>query len=345
MFLTEKPYGNWYFDAVPMLLLLALVMLAEVRDIASYIYSNWTKVVLICHYVRHASSWKQSPWKKKLLGLVLRCKCKLLNHWEDRMDQCSVLALHPKTTPMGLIQHLIPLRDRTKVPREVKTAVLKALRSPGWSPSNGVASLCTRLHLQPLSASSGTQGVADIMLVAHIATSILEVRSVPRQPGSAHATAAMHLSRYCAYLVAYAPELLHDDDQWSKSLYKAVEKDAKRALVGVRGAWNPERLVQALSAGSEAHHVLKNGAELGKRLVELAADEGEEAAWEVLVDFWSNMILYAAPSDNVDAHAQAVARGGELITLLWALLTHLGVASRPEAAAPAAATPNAPGDV
>ncbi|KAF6991884.1 hypothetical protein CFC21_008933 [Triticum aestivum] len=354
-------YGSTYFDDAPVFLLAALVVLAEVRDIASYICSNWTKVVMICHYVRHASSWQQSPWKKKLLGRLLRCKCRLLKHWEDKMNQCSVFALHPSSTPVALLRRLIPLLYRKKVPRAVKTAILKPLRSPSYRPSNGVASLCTRLHLQagnnPLSASSDVKGVASTMLVVHIATSILEERSESHQPESAHETVATHLSHYCAYLVAYAPELLPDDNQWCKSLYRAIQKEAKHAIVvacRVGVALNPEGLSQALSAGSEAQHdllkngvelgrkLLKNGAELGKKLVELAEGEGEEVAWEVLANFWSEMILYAAPSDNVDAHAEAIARGGELITLIWALLTHLGVVSRPEAAP---AMPNAPSDV
>ncbi|KAF6997519.1 hypothetical protein CFC21_013733 [Triticum aestivum] len=299
--------------------------------------------------------------EEEVTGRLLRCKCRLLKHWEDKMNQCSVFALHPSTTPVALLRRLIPLLYRKKVPRAVKTAILKPLRSPSYRPSNGVASLCTSLHLQagnnPLSASSGVKGVASTMLVVHIATSILEERSEPHQPESAHETVATHLSHYCAYLVAYAPELLPDDNQWCKSLYKAVQKEAKHAIVvacRVGVALNPEGLTQALSAGSEVQHdllkngvelgrkLLKNGAELGKKLVELAEGEGEEVAWEVLANFWSEMILYAAPSDNVDAHAEAVARGGELITLIWALLTHLGVVSRPEAAP---GMPNAPSDV
>lgn len=41
-----------------------------------------------------------------------------------------------------------------------------------------------------------------------------------------------HLSRYCAYLMTWLPELLPDDDAWSKDLYEAVKKDADRVLAG-----------------------------------------------------------------------------------------------------------------
>ncbi|KAI4984402.1 hypothetical protein ZWY2020_010334 [Hordeum vulgare] len=126
------------------------------------------------------------------------------------------------------------------VPTAVKTAVLKPLRSPGWrNRSNGVASLCTRLQLQPdnnpFTQSNGVKGIANTMMVAHIATSILEV-SRSGKADFDHKIAATHLSRYCAYLVAYVPELLPDDNQWCKSLYKAVQKEGKRALAVAGGA-------------------------------------------------------------------------------------------------------------
>ncbi|GJN09525.1 hypothetical protein PR202_ga27540 [Eleusine coracana subsp. coracana] len=65
---------------------------------------------------------------------------------------------------------------------------------------------------------------------------------------------------------------------------------------------------------------------LGKQLVEL---EGVGTAWKLLADFWSEMILFATPSDNLKGHAEAIARGGELITLLWVLLFHAGIVNRP----------------
>jgi hypothetical protein len=36
------------------------------------------------------------------------------------------------------------------------------------------------------------------------------------------------------------------------------------------------------------------------------------------------MILRVAPLGRLNEHADAVARGGELVTLLWALLMHAG---------------------
>ncbi|CAN6196797.1 unnamed protein product [Urochloa humidicola] len=120
----------------------------------------------------------------------------------------------------------------------------------------------------------------------------------------------------------------------SRSLYEDVKEDAERVLARCNMAGNsltPEakcqQLIEVLSADAK-HEVLKDGARLGKQLLELMV-EGENAAWKLLAEVWSEMILYVAPSDNLKGHSEAIARGGELITLLWVLLFHAGIVSRP----------------
>jgi hypothetical protein len=140
--------------------------------------------------------------------------------------------------------------------------------------------------------------------------------------------------------MTWSPELLPDEVAWTKSLYEDVKDDTERVL-NVRAATRPplmpkaeyHDLVQLLREKSN-HLVVKNGVRLGKQLVELV--EGEETAWAILAGFWVEMILYIAPSNNLKGHKKAIARGGELITLLWALLFHAGISSRPGEAASAA---------
>ncbi|XBI50251.1 hypothetical protein VPH35_113687 [Triticum aestivum] len=334
--ISVKSFGTVYFDIIPMYILAALVMLAEVRDIASYICSNWIKVALICQYVKHGS-WQQSALVQRCVSCVLQRKGKLIRNWEEKMGQSSVLALHPRKTPMALLRRLVRQSGQSmKIPSTVKSAIVIALRkSYERGEINGdVPSFQRILHLQDNNKIIWTfreRGAAEIMLVCHIATTIVGARS----PSSTdHMSAANHLSQtqYCAYLLAYCPELLPEDEEWCKSLYKAVEKDGERVLVGndfcESGASELEyrtRLIELLSAEGN-HEILKDGARFAERLIGLT--EGEETAWKILAAFWSKMILYVAPSDNIDGHMEAIARGGELVTLLWALVTHLGIVGR-----------------
>ncbi|XBH80773.1 hypothetical protein VPH35_106453 [Triticum aestivum] len=371
--LSEQPiwFGRVHFDLVPGLLLVVFVVVAEARDIASHICSNWTKVILTCHCVRRASL-KLSPVVPKWVGRLLRCRCdRLMMHWNDKMRQSSLLLLHPRqfhqlVLPGCLLRLLDRKKKNVEVPTVVKACIIDALRSTSSGGlRKGTTSLCQSQDDRSLLwACNSRKGTSDTILVWHIATTILEVRhphhqhdDPPQQtptpqggrPSSASisdkTTAATHLSRYCAYLVASFPELLPDDDTWSEDLYNKVKNDADQALTTRSGgiavsSLSPEagylRLIQLLGA-TQNHELLKDAAKLAAQLGELT--EGEEMAWELLAGFWSELILYLAPSDNLKGHLQAVNRGGELITLLWALLTHIGMIDRPgDIAASALAT-------
>ncbi|XBJ10367.1 hypothetical protein VPH35_015245 [Triticum aestivum] len=71
--------------------------------------------------------------------------------------------------------------------------------------------------------------------------------------------------------------------------------------------------------------IFQSGAKLGRQLEEI---EDVTRRWKVLADFWCEMMLYVAPSDNVNEHIEQLTRGGELITHLWALLSHAGILER-----------------
>lgn len=196
-------------------------------------------------------------------------------------------------------------------------------------PVSPVLDLITGLPGNAFSVCGG-KGVSDTILAWHIATSLFELR----HPKASDAKiAATHLSRYCAYLVMYLPGLLPDDEEWSKILHQDVKKDADRVLAGwarsdasAAEADEYQQLVELLiSADSTNHVVVRNGARIAEQLVKLQSDRDQ---WKALAHFWSEMILYVAPSQNLDGHAEAIASGGELITLLWVLLEHAGIVGR-----------------
>ncbi|BAH93769.1 Os07g0132700, partial [Oryza sativa Japonica Group] len=248
-------------------------------------------------------------------SLLLRCSCKLVNNpWKDNINLCSILDMHRPTAKWS------PLPEKTKivkVPDQVKSAIVAKLRSSKGSLQ--LTKACTAsLHLQGSDSQllwEDVTATTDVLLVCHIATTILEVKypnpstTASSSSDSSNRVVATHLSGYCAYLVACCPELLPDDDGWSKDLYKAVKADARRALAAGRAPPEYEKLVRLLSAGCR-HKVLRNGAQLAEQLVALVQNQQEEEeegnkAWGVLAEFWSEIILYLAPSDNLDAHAAA----------------------------------------
>ncbi|XP_034583360.1 uncharacterized protein [Setaria viridis] len=323
----DKDYGNRYLVLAPVILLSVLVMMSEVRDIATYIYSNWTKVAVSCHLVNHASS-QHSLLKKKWIGLLLRRRCKLMKHWDEKIGQCTMLEIRPRTTLPVLLMRLLHLPDhkrKVKVPAAVKVCIMEVVRSTrNGDLSNGTASLRCRGQVgERLLWACHNKSASYTLLTWHIATSILEVRyphRLDQQQGSSspipntdYKIVATHLSR---------------------SLYEDVKKDVERVLAGCTAGdsltpeANCQLLIEVLSADAK-HEVLKEGARLGKQLLALVVEGEDDTAWKLLAEFWSEMIVYVAPSDNLKGHSEAIARGGELITLLWVLLFHAGIVSRP----------------
>lgn len=223
-----------------------------------------------------------------------------------------------------------------KVPPEVKAALLASFRSCGGQLSDGKATLHRWCSHDLSWACHGDEvtTTTDVLLVWHIATSLFEIRylSASSSACTASMVIAQSLSRYCTYLVAEAPDLLLDDSAWTKCRYKAVKKHIEKASMSSHDM--PESQVYGhlidSFGGESSHEVMKKGSRLAKQLVEEAAGAGgEDAVWGHLAEFWSEMVLYLAPSDNVKVHIKALQHGGELITLLWALLLHAGITSRP----------------
>ena len=75
----------------------------------------------------------------------------------------------------------------------------------------------------------------------------------------------------------------------------------------------------------EQQTTFHKGVELGRQL-EMIDDD--KVRWRFIAEFWAETILYVAPSDNAEAHIEHLAKGGEFITHLWAMLSNAGILKR-----------------
>ncbi|KAK3432882.1 hypothetical protein EUGRSUZ_D00389 [Eucalyptus grandis] len=73
--------------------------------------------------------------------------------------------------------------------------------------------------------------------------------------------------------------------------------------------------------------IVARGARLGMQLVNGVVGEGR--IWKVLADFWADMMLYVAPSNDMAAHAKYLTTGGEFVTHIWVLVSHAGITRDP----------------
>jgi len=122
--------------------------------------------------------------------------------------------------------------------------------------------------------------------------------------------------------VVEAPKLLPGHHYDTRRVFEAVAREAEDKYEAMRSL-----VPEAGETPEPKETIFHKGVRLGKQLEE-KMEEG--ARWKVLADFWAEMLLYVAPSDNVEEHIECLTRGGEFVTYLWALLSHAGILKREE---------------
>jgi hypothetical protein len=84
-------------------------------------------------------------------------------------------------------------------------------------------------------------------------------------------------------------------------------------------AIDPHAVTRDLSA-----YRTRNGEVLARRLLLMYRRRPDEI-WKTLARVWVQLLVYAAPYGNAEAHTRRLSQGGEFITHLWALLYHLDI--------------------
>ncbi|CAL4976474.1 unnamed protein product [Urochloa decumbens] len=216
--------------------LLVVVVLVEAWEVLAGVCSNWTKMALLGHYIRHEKAWRKSSCVHAAVAAVLRLRP--ATRWRDKIGQNSVLEPRRfRRRTAGLLSEKLYSRAglmmSVPVSQAVRDAVLRSLLSSyGRMDDKGSAPAAARrvggkvdwaLYGGDGSSSSSN---TELILVWHVATRLFEMKSTSASPDM---IAASHLSNYFAYLVAAAPELLPDSAEWSKKRYEEVSEDSRAA--------------------------------------------------------------------------------------------------------------------
>ncbi|XP_010054582.2 uncharacterized protein LOC104442904 [Eucalyptus grandis] len=305
-------------------------------------FSEWAKVILICKYVQK-KSWQENVWIERIVGAI--CRVKLMKPWEQKLHQYSFLESYSykpcklsnnKSTAVCINQTRDGQRQSApiKLPEEVKQAVFHALKSNySTKLENGQASLRVNNESKKLLWACRLETQTRVIIVWHIATSFCEFQ-LPLERSDSPATrrgflVATSLSKYLAYLVAFAPSLLPDHAYITECLFDQAIIEAKDFFQKCKRMKDRVKKMKENNSGPSAcgETVINQGARLGNQL---ANDiKHKDMIWRILADFWAEMVLYVAPSDNATAHAEHLTRGGEFVTHLWALLSHAGIERGP----------------
>uniref|UniRef100_A0A0A9BZE0 DUF4220 domain-containing protein n=1 Tax=Arundo donax TaxID=35708 RepID=A0A0A9BZE0_ARUDO len=317
----------------------------ELLQLYLYLSSDWAKVQLVRYFV----SGKDIPC---VFYMFYNKLPRILGYWQNKIGQHSLLKdLHGRSLisditgslsgrffgffeyhsiiSRGLSHPGVKGPDHIQLTRDVKLAVTRTLKASDGQLSNGAFSLQRNAQCRLLWACH-QENHASALLIWHIATEYCELaqscgghvhgRSVSNR------TIAGTLSNYCAYLMAFAPELLPDHQLGTRKLFDKVRHDALNMLSNDRTLHAKYRRMRTFKEKPSDERIFIKGIRLGKQLKEIRYD----TRWKILADFWTEMILYIAPSDNAKAHIERLANGGEFLTHLWALLFHAGIVERDE---------------
>ncbi|VAH84268.1 unnamed protein product [Triticum turgidum subsp. durum] len=239
------------------------------------------------------------------------------------------------------LKHLLPTEKAGKpveLPMQVKRAVARTIRnSTNGHLSHGTSSLMRHGMSDELCGAcqiNDEYTLTDTILAWHVATSFCEISDTIKRPHDVHPNqvVATILSKYCTYLVAFAPTLLPGSAPETKCALDEMVKEAKEMLhdlVSPREKY--EKLSELEYVVGSGRKLFTYGAVLGKALESM---DNHANRWDLLADFWAEMMVYIAPSNNVAGHIELLAEEGEFVTHVWALLMHAGILERPSTTIP-----------
>lgn len=362
-------------DLFVTVILFIIFFYEEIWEFFVFLLSDWFMVSMLCNYIARPQ-WRESPTFRWSLHVLMWLRSYKSHGGNLSLKQFSVLNLSwPLNLPLIAIPSLLVKTEL--VPKTLMQSIIDYLvehdrGTAGYAPlSKGNNALRRNNLSDQLSWACGSDSVAEVILTWHVATSLLEVTSRCTPPTeeveqveatststSSNRAAAILLSKYCAFLVAFHPELLPDDNQEkAELLFEDVKKELK-GMLGCRDYYltlssaRVEKIMECIRVEettsqqseiqeepdvfrSDRSQVVMNGAKLGRMLIDKATSgrSGQETVWKVLVDVWTELIIFLAPSsleERVKRHEEVLLQGGEFITVLWALTTHIGIARPPK---------------
>ncbi|KAM3701552.1 hypothetical protein ACJW30_05G181400 [Castanea mollissima] len=291
-------------------IVIVAILFMEVVQFSVVNFSDWAKVQWLCSYVKNPS-WQKNKFVEKIIQIV--CHKKWLKPWELKLGQYDLLKSFNHNPSNSWTSPYIDIsRKGQKESSRIKLS-LEQLTNGETSPErNGVKN--------ELSWACRLETQTHVIMVWHIATCICEINweQANLQRESEHFIVATALSKYCAYLVAFAPRFLPDHAYITEFMFDQVVQEARDKLQGCN---SPATMYDKMMRLGEDDHpgetIIIRGAVLGKHL--LVDITGNELRWKILADFWADMMLFH------------LTKGGEFVTHLWALLSHAGILNRDSA--------------
>ncbi|TVU27401.1 hypothetical protein EJB05_30010, partial [Eragrostis curvula] len=330
------------FSMIDTLIYILLACIAGFEFFGEYLVvksSNWFMVSKICNNMAELGGRPAFSNRRRSNTIIKLKQFNLLDHRGP-----PVLPMVPSVGSLKLTS--VPMTDDVK--QSMMELHVQQLAGPPDDDddddddavaalTNGTSALRRNNLFDQLQwACDRDNSVTEVILTWHIATCLLESKLPALSVRKEEAKVAMGLSKYCAYLVVFHPELLPDRVAKAELVVEDARKEM-RAMLGFWGYYFSFRRARAIkmllqTAGSKDNsRVVQHSAKLAMQLITAARRDGRQFVWKVLAEVWTELVVYVAPSSDeahVKGHADMLPEGVELITVLWAFAMHTGI-SRP----------------
>ncbi|KAL8154407.1 hypothetical protein V2J09_012167 [Rumex salicifolius] len=219
---------------------------------------------------------------------------------------------------------------------DVKQRVLKHIkRAATYANSQGKAEeMCMQIGFymhqvyewEDLKVILTCAGLVDALLVCHLATELLY-----KEDPSYESTVAVQISQYLMCLLVDEPMMVgsegvgiktimfEDTCEYMKTIYTREESarvsNVKKELEEIKVKQGGTTMRRSMLTYA---HYIKNY---------LKSMSSTEVAKDIVEDIWVELLCHMAVNCSVSAHLKQLSSGGELLTIVWLLMTYVGLTS------------------
>ncbi|XP_076905212.1 uncharacterized protein LOC143560903 [Bidens hawaiensis] len=112
-------------------------------------------------------------------------------------------------------------------------------------------------------------------------------------------------------------------NQTEKARGTQYDQQHINACMDIYNVWT--KVPPASIKGHRSKSLLFDGCILAKEVMEISTKDTKLDKWGILSKVWLELLFYAASHSRANMLAAQASRGGELITIVWLLLTHFGL--------------------
>ncbi|GLJ44767.1 hypothetical protein SUGI_0941560 [Cryptomeria japonica] len=324
--------------------LLSVAIVLEIVQFCRILTSDWSMVWLICARIQYIDNScgriGLDLYMAMLIQIVIQISSRFRKYcrgkyWKDQIaqysiiDSCSHISpsiwkltkfLHLTSFVTSWYNHTEPVED------DLKIFLVEQLKQR-CSTEEDVENCRTQLMSYDFGLEvnqcedlkwASQQDQEHLILHWHIATTICEMQreakpssNMQDQEIKRNIDISRTLSRYCAYLLVSTSKLLplHPDIESVKHM------DVHNELIRLADlGYNRMNTY-------ERYSTLGHGAKLARELQQ----KPEQLRWKIISDYWGGVMIFYALKNKASVHAERLTVGGEFLTLLWAIVGHMGV--------------------